>query len=109
MLCLSAAKLGAAATWGAFQGIVLAFLIATSALVAAFIMVKVGRRRERRMRGMPRPSEPFECPYCRLIIPPTSERCDCGHVFHWADSTEQVDKRESRAKRGAEKQKGKRT
>ena len=95
MLCLSAEKVADAAAWGAFKGIVVALLIAASALVAALIMVKVGRRRERRMRGMPRPSEPFKCPYCRLIIPPTAERCDCGHTFHWADSPKQVAKRES--------------
>lgn len=96
MLCLSAEKVADAAAWGASQGIVVAFLIATFTLVAALILVKFGRRRERRMREMPRPAEPFKCPYCRLIVPPSADRCDCGHTFHWADSPKQVAKRESR-------------
>jgi hypothetical protein len=43
-------------------------------------------RRIRKARGKPRPTVPFDCPKCTLLVPPTSSQCpDCGYRFEWQE------------------------
>ena len=49
-----------------------------------FIYDLLARRRMRKARGKPRPTSPFKCPKCTLLVPPTSSQCpDCGYQFEW--------------------------